>query len=277
MAVYFILGHRVNRWTNSASLPLKLVEHRDRESQIEMSNNDVKWMLTHAFIYALFYIAPMSVVLFLDNGNLDDYKICNQTGVLEEVRIQIWRQKKECAWNTNVTEGTIQFIEKWGRWPQTITHVLYAPVCLTTLLLFYFAICCAHYCAYSHTLIPSHERWVSKLWVWLKVEIFAFVPFTFVTMYPAFVTSDVLDAYARFMPTYLSHYILSLLFQHNALITIEKYHRDDGMEYQGSIDAIINSLTQLTDRLQLYSNKHSQKPIYSVTIDEIGLKEHPLK
>ncbi|KAI6195924.1 hypothetical protein M3Y94_01046600 [Aphelenchoides besseyi] len=168
---------------------------------------DRKLVVLFAYVFLFIYISLMSANYSQDDGNLDDYKICTFSGELEQIRENIWREKKECHWNPNVTQSTIELIEKWGRWPQTISLMIYAPVFLTTVILSYFAICCAHDCRYLHTLVPSHKHWAAKFWVWWKVEAFAIVPLLCVIEYFAYVTQDVVDAYWRYSNIYIAHHL----------------------------------------------------------------------
>ncbi|KAI6224112.1 hypothetical protein M3Y95_00848900 [Aphelenchoides besseyi] len=239
---------------------------------------DHSYLVFFAFIFLILYIPLTSVTVAKDNGNLDDYKICTFSGELEQIRENIWREKKECHWNPNVTESTIEFIEKWGRWPQTIALSIYAPVFLTTVILCYFAICCAHDCRYLHSLVPRHGRLAAIFRVWWKVEAFAYLPLLCVTMYCAYFTRDVIDAYLRYSSIYILHHLGCLAVQNTMLKAIEAYHKDDHMEPEASDDTTNQRLTRTIFKLRhLICDKLSQNSTHPTTTNEIGLENNPLK
>ncbi|KAI6207123.1 hypothetical protein M3Y94_00993800 [Aphelenchoides besseyi] len=218
---------------------------------------DCKLVVLFASIFLFTCIWSMSANFSQDNGNLDDYQICTPTGELEKIRGNVWHEKKKCHWNPNVTKTTIEFIEKWGRWPLTIAFTIYAPVFLTTVLISYLAICCTHDCQYLHLLVPSHGRRTAMFRVWWKVEIFAFVPLFCVTAYPAYVTQDVVDAYMRYSITYNFHHLACLFIQNGMLLAIEACHKDDHVKSKALDDTTNGSVTQTISKRRHLNDKVS--------------------
>ncbi|KAI6195823.1 hypothetical protein M3Y94_01033900 [Aphelenchoides besseyi] len=236
-----------------------------------------KLLMLLAFIFLFMQIWSLSANFSQDNGNLDAYKICTPTGEFVQIRENCLCEKQEFRWNPNVTESTIEFIEKWGRWPQRIALTIYAPVLLTTVILCYFSICCAHDCRYLHSLVPSHGRLAAKFRVWWKVEIFAYLPLLCVTVYPAYATLDVIDAYFRYSTIYIFHHLSCLIVQNGMLKAIEAYHKDDHMEPEASDDTTNQRLTRTISKLRHLIDKLSQNPTHSTTTNKIGLENKPLK
>ncbi|KAI6223932.1 hypothetical protein M3Y95_00829200 [Aphelenchoides besseyi] len=205
-------------------------------------NDDRRNSTFYVFLCLLFSVSLTSITIVQDDGNLDDYKICTFSGELEEIRKNIWREKKECHWHPNVTESTIEFIEKWGRWPQIITRIIYAPVLLSTVFLSYHSICCKYKCVYAGA-IPFHISLAEKFGVWLGFEVLALIPMLFVTLYPGYVTSDVNDAYERHASTYVFLYTICLGYQDRFLSVIKEYHKDENVA-EASDDTANQRLTR---------------------------------